>query len=161
MGRGIGWVDVHLLASAKLSGCGLWLLDRRLAVNAREQGVMEGLVAGCRGASGKAAELLQALAQGLRADTGLNHKPCTPRLGAKHMQAGTYRPAPSQHLYPMTFLSVFLPRMVTSLASSHPADLKPIHSTHVDSGAHRQSLHSAIVCSSPVFPSPAVQPAAR
>ena len=36
MGRGIGWVDVHLLASAKLSGCGLWLLDRRLAVNARE-----------------------------------------------------------------------------------------------------------------------------
>lgn len=42
MGRGIGWVDVHLLASAKLSGCGLWLLDHRLAVNAREQGVMEG-----------------------------------------------------------------------------------------------------------------------
>ena len=36
MGCGIGWVDVHLLASAKLSGCGLWLLDRRLAVNARE-----------------------------------------------------------------------------------------------------------------------------
>jgi hypothetical protein len=42
MGRGIGWVDVHLLASAKLSGFGLWLLDRRLAFNAREQGVMEG-----------------------------------------------------------------------------------------------------------------------
>jgi hypothetical protein len=42
MRRGIGWVDDHLLASAKLSGCGLWFLDRRLAVNAREQGVMEG-----------------------------------------------------------------------------------------------------------------------
>jgi predicted nucleic acid-binding protein len=40
MGRGIGWVDVHLLASAKLSGCHLWTLDRRLAVIAREQGVM-------------------------------------------------------------------------------------------------------------------------
>jgi hypothetical protein len=40
MGRGIGWVDVHLLASAKLSGCALWTLDRKLAVIAREQRVM-------------------------------------------------------------------------------------------------------------------------
>jgi predicted nucleic acid-binding protein len=40
MGCGIGWVDVHLLASAKLSGCALWTLVRRLAVVAREQGVM-------------------------------------------------------------------------------------------------------------------------
>jgi hypothetical protein len=72
-----------------------------------------------------------------------------------------YRLAPSEHLSPMTSLSVFLSRMVTSLASTHPADLKSIHSTHGDAGAHRQSLLSAAVCSSPVFPSPAVQPAAR
>lgn len=30
MGRGIGWVDVHLLASARLMGIPLWTLDRRL-----------------------------------------------------------------------------------------------------------------------------------
>ncbi|PYV15622.1 MAG: VapC toxin family PIN domain ribonuclease [Acidobacteria bacterium] len=30
-GKGIGWVDAHLLASALLSGCRLWTLDRRLA----------------------------------------------------------------------------------------------------------------------------------
>lgn len=29
--RGLGWIDIHLLASAKLSGVGLWTLDRRLA----------------------------------------------------------------------------------------------------------------------------------
>jgi hypothetical protein len=29
-GKGIGWIDAHLLASALLSGCGLWTLDRRL-----------------------------------------------------------------------------------------------------------------------------------
>ena len=29
-GRGIGWVDVHLLASARLTGIPLWTLDRRL-----------------------------------------------------------------------------------------------------------------------------------
>jgi len=26
-GRGLGWVDVHLLASARLTGCWLWTLD--------------------------------------------------------------------------------------------------------------------------------------
>jgi predicted nucleic acid-binding protein len=31
MGRGIGWVDAHLLASARLSRQQLWTLDRRLA----------------------------------------------------------------------------------------------------------------------------------
>ncbi len=31
-GRGIGWVDVHLLASELLGGSRLWTLDRRLAV---------------------------------------------------------------------------------------------------------------------------------
>jgi len=30
-GRGLGWVDVHLLASALLGGARLWTLDRRLA----------------------------------------------------------------------------------------------------------------------------------
>src|SRR4030066_1929605 len=30
MGRGIGWVDVHLLASARLAGVPLWPLARRV-----------------------------------------------------------------------------------------------------------------------------------
>jgi predicted nucleic acid-binding protein len=34
-GSGIGWVDVHLLASAALSRVSLWTLDRRLALVAR------------------------------------------------------------------------------------------------------------------------------
>jgi len=29
-GRGLGWVDVHLLASARLTGCRLWTLDSPL-----------------------------------------------------------------------------------------------------------------------------------
>jgi predicted nucleic acid-binding protein len=29
-GAGIGWIDLHLLASARLSGCRLWTLDLRL-----------------------------------------------------------------------------------------------------------------------------------
>jgi len=29
-GRGIGWVDAHLLASALLTGCHLWTLDKPL-----------------------------------------------------------------------------------------------------------------------------------
>ena len=28
--RGIGWIDAHLLASALLSGCSLWTLDKPL-----------------------------------------------------------------------------------------------------------------------------------
>jgi predicted nucleic acid-binding protein len=39
MGRGIGYVDAHLLTAAKLSRCGLWTQDRRLAVVAQEQGL--------------------------------------------------------------------------------------------------------------------------
>ena len=35
-GRGLGWVDVHLLASALLSQCDLWTFDRRLARVASE-----------------------------------------------------------------------------------------------------------------------------
>ncbi len=30
MGRGLGYIDMHLLASAKLSGISLWTLDRAL-----------------------------------------------------------------------------------------------------------------------------------
>jgi len=29
-GRGIGWIDAHLIASARLSSAPLWTLDRRL-----------------------------------------------------------------------------------------------------------------------------------
>jgi predicted nucleic acid-binding protein len=29
-GRGLGWVDAHLLASARLTSCRLWTLDRPL-----------------------------------------------------------------------------------------------------------------------------------
>jgi hypothetical protein len=38
-GRGIGWVDAHLLASALLSGCPLWTLDARLVRAASHAGV--------------------------------------------------------------------------------------------------------------------------
>ena len=38
MGRGIGYIDAHLLASARLSHCRLWTQDRRLAAVAMEQG---------------------------------------------------------------------------------------------------------------------------
>ena len=34
-GSGVGWIDVHLLVSAALSGVSLWTLDRRLANAAR------------------------------------------------------------------------------------------------------------------------------
>jgi hypothetical protein len=39
MGIGIGWVDVHLLASALLSGTPLWTIDERLLQAARRLGV--------------------------------------------------------------------------------------------------------------------------
>ncbi len=35
MGRGIGWIDAHLLASATLARIPIWTLDRRLATAAR------------------------------------------------------------------------------------------------------------------------------
>jgi predicted nucleic acid-binding protein len=38
-GRGLGWIDVHLLASALLSHCGLWSLDKRLEEAATELGL--------------------------------------------------------------------------------------------------------------------------
>lgn len=41
MGRGIGYVEIHLLASARLSHCRLWTQDGRLAAVAQEQGLPE------------------------------------------------------------------------------------------------------------------------
>jgi len=38
-GRGLGWIDVHLLASALLSGCGFWTLDKRPGDAAAKLGV--------------------------------------------------------------------------------------------------------------------------
>ena len=38
-GRGLGWMDVHLLASALLSRCRLWTLDKRLDAVATELGL--------------------------------------------------------------------------------------------------------------------------
>ena len=38
-GRGLGWVDVHLLASALISHCRFWTLDRRLQQAAGELGL--------------------------------------------------------------------------------------------------------------------------
>lgn len=38
-GRGLGWIDAHLLASARLARSPLWTLDRRLADAARALGV--------------------------------------------------------------------------------------------------------------------------
>jgi len=39
MGRGIGYVDVHLLASARLGGALLWTRDKRLHATAAELGL--------------------------------------------------------------------------------------------------------------------------
>ena len=38
-GRGIGWVDTHLLVSAQLTGARLWTRDKRLAHVAEEFGL--------------------------------------------------------------------------------------------------------------------------
>lgn len=39
MGRGIGYIDVHLLLSALLSGARIWTLDRKLARAAASLGI--------------------------------------------------------------------------------------------------------------------------
>ena len=38
-GKGIGWIDAHLLAAARLAGVGFWTLDRPLCVVARQLGL--------------------------------------------------------------------------------------------------------------------------
>jgi len=35
-GRGLGWIDAHLLASARVDRCDFWSLDKRLAAVANE-----------------------------------------------------------------------------------------------------------------------------
>jgi hypothetical protein len=40
-GRGLGWIDAHLLASALLSHCRFWTLDRRLQDAAFELGLSQ------------------------------------------------------------------------------------------------------------------------
>ena len=35
-GRGLGWIDVHLLAAARLAGVPLWTLDKQLAAVAAQ-----------------------------------------------------------------------------------------------------------------------------
>ena len=39
-GRGLGWIDAHLLASAMLSNCRLWTLDTRLAKATADLGLV-------------------------------------------------------------------------------------------------------------------------
>ncbi len=43
MGKGLGWIDIHLLASARLAGIPLWTLDRPLKAAAGELGVGAGI----------------------------------------------------------------------------------------------------------------------
>jgi predicted nucleic acid-binding protein len=38
-GRGLGWIDTHLLASARLMPCRLWTLDRSLGTAANDLGL--------------------------------------------------------------------------------------------------------------------------
>ncbi len=38
-GRGLGWIDAHLLASASLSRCQLWTSDKKLAIAGEELGL--------------------------------------------------------------------------------------------------------------------------
>jgi predicted nucleic acid-binding protein len=44
-GRGAGWIDVHLLASAIVDGLELWTVDPRLLAIAEELGVSHGVAA--------------------------------------------------------------------------------------------------------------------
>lgn len=39
-GSGIGWIDAHLLASARLAGVRIWTFDRPLAAAARRLGLL-------------------------------------------------------------------------------------------------------------------------
>ena len=39
MGKGLGYIDMHLLAAARLTGVPLWTLDKRLNEVAKELGV--------------------------------------------------------------------------------------------------------------------------
>jgi hypothetical protein len=45
-GRGVGWIDVHLLASAIVAGFELWTADPHLSMIAEEFGVRHEVAAG-------------------------------------------------------------------------------------------------------------------
>ena len=45
MGKGLGYVDMHLLASSILSDCQLWTKDKRLVAVMKEIGVADYIVA--------------------------------------------------------------------------------------------------------------------
>jgi predicted nucleic acid-binding protein len=38
-GIGLGWIDLHLMAAARIAGCRLWTFDKRLAKAADEMGI--------------------------------------------------------------------------------------------------------------------------
>jgi len=40
MGRGLGWIDMHLLAAAALARLAFWTVDRRLAAAAADLGLV-------------------------------------------------------------------------------------------------------------------------
>jgi predicted nucleic acid-binding protein len=40
-GTGLGWIDAHLLASARLASCSLWTRDKALAAAAKALGLAE------------------------------------------------------------------------------------------------------------------------
>jgi len=40
MGKGLGWIDVHLMASALLSGCALWTRDKAVLSAALAVGII-------------------------------------------------------------------------------------------------------------------------
>ena len=40
-GQGLGWIDMHLLASALIGRCALWTRDKRLAAAAERLGVTD------------------------------------------------------------------------------------------------------------------------
>ena len=40
--RGLGWIDLHLIASARSSGCALWSLDAALSRSAEDLGIETG-----------------------------------------------------------------------------------------------------------------------
>ena len=42
MGSGLGWIDMHLLASAALAAVPFWTLDKRLSAAARKLGLAYG-----------------------------------------------------------------------------------------------------------------------
>jgi hypothetical protein len=39
MGKGLGWIDIHLMASAFLSGTSLWTLDKKLKQESSRLGI--------------------------------------------------------------------------------------------------------------------------